>query len=93
MNQLGCINCGRDKEDCACVLWDDVKTTPQHYKAKQIEPIDVIDTMGDSIGFCRGNIIKYVMRAGDKQGETMLDDLNKAKWYIDRLIKHLTTKG
>lgn len=54
--------------------------TPKHYKMP-IEPIDFILTNG--LGFCEGNIIKYVSRYGVKGG---LDDLKKARHYIDMLI-------
>lgn len=59
------------------------KTNPQHYKSdKGIEVIDLID----ELDFCTGNVIKYVYRAGKKQGESTKDDLLKAKYYLERLI-------
>ena len=36
-------------------------------------------------GFLKGNLIKYTWRYRDKGG---LQDLHKANWYLDRLIKH-----
>ncbi len=56
-------------------------TDPQHYNCWQIQPIDFI--MKNDLGFCEGNIIKYVMRWEMKNGVT---DLKKAKQYIDFLI-------
>lgn len=48
-----------------------------------IECIDVVENMN----FCRGNAIKYLWRAGSKESE--LDDLYKAKWYVEREIARL----
>ncbi|HEY4269501.1 MAG TPA: DUF3310 domain-containing protein [Galbitalea sp.] len=45
-----------------------------------IQAIDIIENMN----FCRGNAIKYLWRAGSKDNE--LDDLYKAKWYVEREI-------
>ena len=38
------------------------------------------------MGFLEGNVVKYICRAGNKPHETRLDDLNKAKAYIQKLI-------
>jgi len=53
-----------------------------HYKNLKIQPTEFIHA--NNIGFIEGNIIKYVVRHKDKNG---LEDLNKAKHYIDLLIK------
>lgn len=55
---------------------------PSHYTRGGIEAIDAIEAW--SLGFNLGNVIKYVARAGHK-GQT-LEDLRKARWYIDREI-------
>jgi len=56
---------------------------PAHY---QVAPgIEVID-LTEHLDFLRGNIVKYVVRAGQKNPETTLQDLQKAAWYLDRLI-------
>ena len=55
---------------------------PDHYN-KGIEVIDYIDSW--DFNFTIGNIIKYVSRY--KHKENPLEDLKKAKWYLDRLIK------
>lgn len=54
---------------------------PEHYTQGGIEPIDYIRT--HNMNFCLGNVIKYVTRAGKKQGESAIDDLLKAKQYIE----------
>jgi len=60
------------------------KISPQHYSKYKIEPIDFIQA--NDLGFCEGNVIKYVLRHKDKDG---LQDLLKAKRYIEFLInKH-----
>lgn len=54
-------------------------TTPPHYKLSP-EPIEVIQSW--NLNFCLGNAIKYIVRAGHKNGETKVSDLNKAIDYI-----------
>lgn len=55
-----------------------------HYK-ESVEPIDLIEAF--NLNFSRANVIKYVARAGRKDDE--LQDLKKAKWYLEREIKRL----
>lgn len=57
---------------------------PPHYKAGGIETIDVIEAYG--LSFHLGNVVKYVLRHDQKGG---LEDLHKARWYLDRYIAHL----
>ena len=61
---------------------------PDHYtKDKKIEPIKVIEDWG--LGFCLGNVIKYVSRAGKKDPTKEIEDLEKALFYLDRHISTL----
>ncbi len=53
-----------------------------HYKTKAIQPWDYI--VGNNLGYLEGNIVKYVSRWKDKGG---LDDLKKARHYLDKLIE------
>ena len=53
-----------------------------HYAKYAIQPTEYIIKNG--IGFCEGNVIKYVTRWKDKGG---VDDLKKARHYIEMLIK------
>jgi hypothetical protein len=53
-----------------------------HYKKLKIQPIEYI--MANDLGFCEGCAIKYLTRWKDKGG---LDDLRKAKHFIDILIE------
>jgi hypothetical protein len=39
------------------------------------------------LDFMTGNVVKYAARAGRKDGESRLDDLLKARWYIEQAIK------
>ena len=56
-----------------------------HYTTMDIQPWDVMEsvlTPEEFIGFLKGNIIKYAMRAGRKEGT---DDAAKAKHYANKL--------
>lgn len=61
----------------------DMVNHPQHYSAHGIEPIDYIES--HNLNFNLGNVIKYVSRAPFKGTE--VEDLQKAKWYLEREIK------
>jgi hypothetical protein len=67
---------------------DNNPLSPQHYAKYTIEPIDFI--LKNNLPFAVGNVIKYVLRYKDKNG---LEDLKKAKTYIDLLIKHEYGEG
>ena len=58
------------------------KTEPNHYKTRRggAEAIDVTETFN----FNLGNAVKYIWRAGSKPGESAIDDLRKAAWYLHR---------
>jgi hypothetical protein len=59
---------------------------PSHYNSyKRLEIIDLVEQMN----FNRGNAVKYIARAGFKDPQTELEDLKKARWYIDREIQRL----
>ena len=62
---------------------------PQHYNMGGIEVIDAIEAWGFGEGFNRGNAIKYIARAGRKNQETEIEDLQKAKWYIERELRRM----
>jgi len=61
---------------------------PGHYKSA-VETIDAIEAWG--LGFNLGNTVKYISRAG-KKSDAVLQDLEKAKWYLEREIKNLRDK-
>lgn len=55
---------------------------PDYYKcSKKIEPIRVIQNW--EMNFSLGNVIKYIFRAGSKPGASRLEDLEKAKTYLE----------
>lgn len=63
----------------------DAVVHPSHYNTGKIEVWDAIDDWG--LGFGLGNVVKYVARAGHKGNE--LEDLKKARNYLDREIRKL----
>jgi hypothetical protein len=60
---------------------------PEHYGGEDdpYEAIKVVEAWG--LGFHLGNVVKYIARAGKKGDE--LEDLQKARWYLDRAIANL----
>lgn len=66
---------------------------PAHYggEANPYEAIKVIEAVGLGEGFCLGNALKYLLRAGKKDPSKTIEDLEKARWYLDRHIA--TLKG
>jgi hypothetical protein len=60
---------------------------PQHYGGADnpYEAIKVIEAWG--LGFCLGNTVKYISRAGKK--DDVLQDLQKARWYLNREIERV----
>lgn len=95
----------RDAEDMKCLDIDKADTAdldraleligynndtiehPAHYNDGKIEVIDYIEDK--KLGFCLGNAIKYISRAGKKDPTKEVEDLKKAAWYINRRIKEL----
>jgi hypothetical protein len=59
---------------------------PKHYTSHPsgVECIDIVE----HYDFCLGNALKYLWRAGIKS-ENPIEDLKKAKWYIERKLKKL----
>jgi hypothetical protein len=61
------------------------KYSPDHYQRGVIEVWDFI--ADQKLDYFLGNVVKYICRAGHKQYEEELDDLLKAKAYIDKKIQ------
>jgi len=59
---------------------------PAHYHQGNIETIEYIESLGIAEDFCAGNALKYLSRYKLKGG---IQDVKKAAWYVDRLIKLL----
>lgn len=73
----------------SCKTTDKMVTHPPHYQSKAgIEVIDVIEAFTADLKGVEatdtGNVIKYICRWPHKNG---LQDLEKAKWYLEHLIK------
>ena len=64
---------------------------PSHYGGKDnpYETIKVIDAWGLDKNFCLGNVIKYISRAGKKDGNSLLQDLAKAQFYLNYELEKL----
>ena len=60
---------------------------PSHYTSGKIEVIDFIEDK--ELGFHLGNAVKYISRAGRKNPDKIVEDLQKAVWYINREIGRL----
>ena len=58
---------------------------PEYYEKNGIEAIDFIDA--HRLNFNLGNVVKYVTRAGRKDGEEALTALRKAQWYLEHEIE------
>lgn len=61
----------------------DIVNHPDHYKVGGIETIDFIEAK--NLNYHLGNVVKYITRA-DHKGKR-LEDLKKARWYLDREIE------
>lgn len=61
---------------------------PAHYNVGKIEVIDAINEW--QLGFDLGNVVKYVARAGHKDPAKTIEDLEKARFYLDDAIKRFT---
>lgn len=71
----------------------DMVNQPPHYTQGGVECIDGIDAALGPAGFaafCTGNAIKYLWRWRHKGG---VEDLRKARWYLDRAIASVTERG
>ena len=75
---------------------NDPVTHPSHYTSGKIEVIDFITDQ--KLDFCLGNVVKYISRAGKKEGDEnknqtiedkTIEDLKKARFYLDYKIKML----
>lgn len=64
---------------------DDIQVSGTHYKQMPVEPWQVMGsvlTHEEFVGFLKGNVIKYSLRAGRKEGS---DDAGKARHYMQKL--------
>lgn len=88
--QLADVPCGtvKDKIDiknASTPLSREQVNHPAHYNQGRIEVIDVIESK--RMNFHLGNAFKYVSRAGKKDPKKYIEDLQKALWYLERLME------
>lgn len=65
----------------------DVVNHPSHYTDGKIEVIEFIEDK--NLNYHKGNAIKYICKAGKKDPQKEIEDLQKAIWYINREIRNL----
>lgn len=73
------------------VLHDDPVNHPSHYTDGKIEVIDFIEDK--NLNFHLANAVKYISRAGKKDPSKEIEDLKKARWYLDRYIQKLEERN
>jgi hypothetical protein len=82
---------------CSCSAVGQLKPEtvdhPDHYGGADnpYEVIKVIEAW--ELDFCLGNTVKYIARAGRKDSTKTIEDLKKARWYLDRRIQQLAADG
>lgn len=64
----------------------DSVSRPSYYAKGWSNGAEVID-LTEHLSFCAGNVVKYVCRAGRKDPDKHIEDLEKARWYLDREIE------
>lgn len=79
-------------EDLVQQAEPDMVNHPPHYNQGKIEVIEFIEDVlkANFVDYVVGNVIKYVSRHRYKNG---LQDLKKARWYLDRAIKYLEVQN
>lgn len=67
---------------------------PSHYTQGKIECIDAISVITENLkgiqAVCTANVVKYIWRWKFKNG---LEDLKKARWYLDKLISEVESES
>ena len=85
-------DCGlkRSAPDCPCGLASSGKTdpvNPAHYQGDYV--MRVIEDF--KLDFLDGQVVKYILRAGKKEGQPLIQEYEKALWYLNRKIANLKT--
>lgn len=75
----------REKKTDAVI--NDPVNHPSYYNGHKIEVIDFLEDW--QLPFHLANCVKYICRAGRKSKETLIQDLEKAEWYLKRYISLL----
>lgn len=82
---FACPRCNGQYIGLAFTKPEPIRQQP-HYTQFQIQPVEFI--AANNLNYLQGNIIKYIMRYKEKNG---LEDLQKAKHYLDMLIQYAET--
>jgi hypothetical protein len=61
---------------------------PDHYQGDYV--MRIIEDF--KLDFLSGTIVKYLLRAGKKPGDSYIQDLKKARWYLERKISNMEKK-
>lgn len=81
---------GYYEEPGISVTGKDMVNHPSHYTDGKIECIDYIQdklTNDEFQGYCKGNALKYISRAGKKNPDKYNEDLKKAIWYLEKAVQ------
>jgi hypothetical protein len=100
MRGVSAVVSGQDGDDAGMhaggVGMTDAINHPAHYGGDTVyEAIKVVEAWG--LGFCLGNAVKYICRAGKKAPHdavkdlATIEDLKKAAWYLNREIERLSS--
>tara|TARA_R110000822_G_scaffold28033_2_gene83255 strand:- start:369 stop:710 length:342 start_codon:yes stop_codon:yes gene_type:complete len=81
-----CVACGSENIDRWYPLPSDNVSSPSHYTSGNIEVIDAIEDWQLDKDHYLACAVKYIARAGKKNPDTLIEDLRKARWYLDRRI-------
>lgn len=81
----------KDKKNAIHFELDDPVSHPSHYTSGKIEVLDFITDQG--FGYDLGQVIKYVSRAGKKDPAKYVEDLKKARFYLDHEISKYEGKN
>ena len=73
---------GSGADDMDTPMEYDIINKPKHYTTTKLQPIDVIEAW--DLEYHLGNVVKYIARAPYKGNQ--VQDLEKARWYLDRFI-------
>ena len=68
----------------------DMVNSPKHYRMQGVEAIDILEmsmTEEEFMGYLKGNMFKYIMRYKHKNKPK--EDLQKAEWYLKKLIEKI----
>lgn len=69
---------------------------PTHYKRLPVEAIEIIESAiqgapSEKAAYLQGQVLKYILRCNHKDQHA--DDVQKAKWYLDRLVNETTSSN